>query len=93
MQWGIVEIYTYFEGTLFKFETLHQGSIINYRSMVMNDKLEVNIKAKTYCQTLGFSKKNFEELLTDNQKLNKVVLMYNTQLLKKGKKYPLDYIQ
>ena len=44
IEFGNVEIYTYFEGNKFVLEYLSSGSIINYRAFLMNDIMQVYMK-------------------------------------------------
>ena len=42
---GMVEVYTEFEGNEFLIDRLYEGSVINYRTFLMDDIMSVNIRA------------------------------------------------
>ena len=41
---GVLEVYTYFEGNEFSIEKLKPGSILNYRNLFTDDKMNVNVR-------------------------------------------------
>lgn len=43
---GELEIFTEFEGNEFVFETLKPGSILNYRNIFTDDKMQVSVRSK-----------------------------------------------
>ena len=60
---GIVEVYTLFEGNEFLIEKLHKGTIINYRTFLMEDRMFVNMRCKTNCTILEHTFEDFKDLL------------------------------
>ena len=44
---GLLEVYTEFDGNEFLLERLGPGSVINYRTIFMEEEVYVNIKAIT----------------------------------------------
>ena len=54
---GALEVYTEFEGNEFIIETLHCGTILNYRTIFTDDHMRVSVRSKktgdgTYIQWL-----------------------------------------
>lgn len=49
VEYGVVEVYTFFEGNEFIIDRLHSGSVINYRSFFMEDLMYVNLRCKENC--------------------------------------------
>jgi CRP-like cAMP-binding protein len=43
---GFLEIYTEFEGNEFIIETLTPGSILNYRTVFTEDKMQVQVRSR-----------------------------------------------
>ena len=55
---GCLEVYTEFEGNDFVLEKLKPGSILNYRSILTDDRMQVKVRSKltgdgTYIQKLS----------------------------------------
>ena len=91
---GSIELYSEFEGNEFILEKLPAGSIINPRVLFMEDRMYVNVRAnkETGAHTLELGKNEFELLSLEYEDLKKKILMYESQILKQEKRYPLDYI-
>lgn len=56
LQDGVIEVFTYFEEHEFIIETLHRGSIINYRTFFMQDQVQVYFRfaRKSILQVISF---------------------------------------
>ena len=52
---GIVEVWTSFDGNLFRIDTLGPGTIINYRSVFLRDQMYVEMRAITEVKMLDLS--------------------------------------
>ena len=52
LEYGVIEVYTLFEGNEFIIDYLYSGSVINYRSFFMEDMMRVNMRCKENCQLL-----------------------------------------
>jgi len=61
---GSVEVSTKFEGNNFVIDTLHPGSAINYRAVLMRDQMYVNFKAKTEVKLLTITLENLMALVS-----------------------------
>ena len=91
---GIVEVYTRFEGSTFVLEQLHKGSAINHRAIFMEDQMSVYIRCQTEAKLLKLSYSALNDVIQkyQNDAFGKSLLLYQNKLLKKGKKFPCDYI-
>ena len=52
IEYGVAEVYTHFEGNEFIIDDLYSGSVLNYRSFLMEDLMHVNIRCKENCKIL-----------------------------------------
>jgi hypothetical protein len=64
----MLEVFTEFEGNEFVIEKLPPGSILNYRTLHMEDKMAVNIRASTgtYLRMLRNDKIEILKEMDDN---------------------------
>ena len=49
---GMIEVWTSFEGNLFRMDTLGPGTVINYRSVFLKDQMYVEMRAITEVKVL-----------------------------------------
>lgn len=89
---GIVEIYTYFEGSEFVLERLYPGSIFNFRTFFMDDLTYVNARCRDQVTLLEVSKETIEDLMSKHSDFCRKMLSYQNKILKFSKIYPLDYL-
>ena len=52
---GIVEVWTSFDGNVFRIDTLGPGTVINYRSVFLRDQMYVELKAVTEVKMLDLT--------------------------------------
>jgi signal-transduction protein with cAMP-binding, CBS, and nucleotidyltransferase domain len=92
---GVLEVYTELEGNEFLIEKLYSGSVLNYRSFILEDVMQVNVRCanEVVTNTLELNNKLFDDLMFQDDSFKKDILLYHTIMLKKQKNYPLDYIQ
>ena len=62
---GIVEVWTSFDGNVFRIDTLGPGTVINYRSVFLRDQMYVELRAVTEVKMLDLT---LETLLALQQK-------------------------
>lgn len=89
---GCVEAFTTFEGNEFVLDRLYSGSIINFRSFFMEDYVYVNYRSQKYSKILELSLTKLNSIMNDHESFQKKMLVYQNSILKKNKKYPLDYL-
>ena len=92
IDYGVLEVYTEFEGNEFIIDYLHPGSCINARAFLMEDTMSVNIRVKETCRTMEMHKETFFDIMKTHEEFGKPIMIYQNKLLKKKKKYPCDYI-
>lgn len=88
---GCVEIFTYFEGNEFVIDQLSKGSIINPRVAFTEDKMEYNMRCSGQTTLVSLSMRAIVSLFDEHPDFRKKIQLYTNTLLKKGKKFPLDY--
>lgn len=89
---GVVESYTTMEGNEFVLDRLHSGSVINHRSFFLEDINSISYRAKENCQLLELTLQTIYQIMEEDDKFKKDMLIFQDVILQKNKKYPLDYI-
>ena len=89
---GMAEVYTEFEGNEFIIERLYEGSVINYRTFLMEDIMCVNIRAIENVNMLELTQDVFTRMQDDFEGFKKKIMLFQNTMLKKSVRYPLDYI-
>lgn len=89
---GMAEVYTECEGNEFIIDRLYEGSIINYRTFIMEDIMSVNIRAVENVSMLELNHTAFDKMLDEFEGFRKKIMIFQNTMLKKGVRYPLDYI-
>lgn len=90
---GTVEIYTYFEGSEFVIERLGRGAVINHRMQFTDDYMLFNVRCCSLTHLLELESSVFQDIQKSDAKLDKQLMVYQNNLLKQGKAYPLDIIR
>ena len=74
---GVVEIYTYFEGTKFILERLFRGSVMNYRNLFLDDEpVQVYAECLRPCYILELEENDLVNIISNNQEAQKKLLKY-----------------
>lgn len=92
IDYGVLEVYTKFEGNEFVIENLHPGSCINCRAFLMEDTMSVNIRVKVTCRLMEMQKETFTDIMRTHDEFGKQIMLLMNKLLMKSNKYPCDYI-
>ena len=71
VEYGVVEVYTQFEGNEFIIEKLYSGSVINYRSFFMQDLMHVNIRCTENCQLLELRQDELKNIMELHEELGR----------------------
>jgi CRP-like cAMP-binding protein len=74
IDYGVLEVYTEFEGNEFIIENLHPGSCINARAFLMEDTVSVNIRVKEHCKIMELSKETFLVIMRTHEEFGKQIL-------------------
>jgi len=69
LEYGILEVYTKFEGHEFIIEKLHPGSIINLRMSLMEELMHVSIRSKEKCSIIEITKSHLEHIFQEEEKI------------------------
>lgn len=90
---GMLEVFTSFEGNDFVIERLGKGSVINSRMLFTEDRMIFNVRCLKQTQLLELEIEMIKKHQQEDPALEKQFLMYQNNLLKQGKEYPLDIIK
>ena len=88
---GECEVYQNMGSFEFLFERLYQGTVINLRSFILEDLNAVTIRVKHRVTTLQMNHEIFERVKNEHPVFGKQMNIYSHTMLKRNKKYPLDY--
>ena len=93
IQNGMVEIYTTMDnGVEFVIERLYRGSVINHRSFIFEDKIDVNARCQMPVTLFYILWDKMNEIKEGCPKLKKKIDEIEMQLLNKDNPIALDYI-
>jgi CRP-like cAMP-binding protein len=93
IQNGMVEIYTTMDnGVEFVIERLYRGSVINHRSFITEDKIDVNARCQMPVTLFYILKDKMTEIKNECPVLEAKIDAINAQLTNKDNAIALDYI-
>ena len=78
---GVLEVYTQFEGNEFIIDTLHSGSVINYRAFLMEDLMYVNIRCKEFCKLLVMNQSLLEDIKNEHDEIKRHLMRFQNKIL------------
>lgn len=96
VQTGIIELYSFFEGTEFVFVYLPPGSLLNHRNLFNEGVIEFNVRAKTNCSLLSFSLEAGNGMMEQSEVLKKSFNSFQHRLIRQRQNFmdyqiPLEY--
>ena len=94
IEYGIIALFTTFEGNEFEVERLNRGSVINHNAFFMQDQMYVDVKALTEVKILELTITKMNEIRQKHadSSFDLKILTHSSNILKQDKKFPLDYI-
>lgn len=90
---GEVEIFLEISGEEFVLERLGQGSVINHRVIFLEDVMVVNIRATKPTFVRFLFEDDINQFKIGDDELIRIIGLYESNLMKRGTSYPLDYIK
>ena len=70
---GEIEVYTFFEGNEFVIDYLYSGSIINYRSFLMQDRVQINMRCTKQTIIQELSQDTLKKLMLEFPNMQRIV--------------------
>ena len=80
---GCIEAFTYQEGNEFIIDNLEQGSIINFRSFLLGDVINLNMRCGTHTVIQVLTYENFQNFLLNHPRLARIVESTQREILRK----------